>query len=197
MTQSGNLATANVYRFSSKEIHAKSGMSCSGFRFYDPHLQRWPNRDPIGESGGVSLYRFAKNIPNNGADSFGLNDGDVPLPPGFHHYSPGSQDAGYGEWTEEEDLSGCLVAAKARRAIRDYHTYVQEIPRACIPHIPYLTDTAHAVGVGEVGDRLLESERLENWDCWACYDRWNPLRIPPKYQLPKLIDEMMTLRLLY
>ena len=22
------------------------------YRYYDPNLQRWPNRDPLGESGG-------------------------------------------------------------------------------------------------------------------------------------------------
>ena len=52
MAQSATaLTTANVYRFSSKEVHAQSGMYYYGFRFYDPHLQRWPNRDPLGEEG--------------------------------------------------------------------------------------------------------------------------------------------------
>src|SRR2546429_9937025 len=36
-------ASANVYRFSSKEIHVTSGLYCYGYRFYDPNLQRWPN----------------------------------------------------------------------------------------------------------------------------------------------------------
>ncbi len=31
----------NVYRFSSKEVHANSGMYYYGYRFYDPSLQRW------------------------------------------------------------------------------------------------------------------------------------------------------------
>jgi RHS repeat-associated protein len=53
MAQSGGLATANVYRFSSKEIHAKSGMYYYGFRFYEPHLQRWPNQDPLGDQGSL------------------------------------------------------------------------------------------------------------------------------------------------
>jgi len=38
---SGSLAGANVYRFSSKEIHVKSGMYYYGYRWYDPNLQRW------------------------------------------------------------------------------------------------------------------------------------------------------------
>ncbi len=72
MAQSGSLATANVYRFNSKEVHAQSGMYYYGFRFYDPHLQRWPNRDPIGERGGVSIYGFVDNSPLNNVDALGL-----------------------------------------------------------------------------------------------------------------------------
>src|ERR1051326_1040406 len=57
ISSSGTLASANVYRFSSKEIHANSGMYYYGFRFYDPNLQRWVNRDPEAE-GGFLLSQF-------------------------------------------------------------------------------------------------------------------------------------------
>jgi RHS repeat-associated protein len=55
LSQSGTLADANVYRFSSKEIHTNSLMYYYGYRFYDPGLQRWLNRDPLGEPGFESL----------------------------------------------------------------------------------------------------------------------------------------------
>ena len=51
ISKSGTLADANVYRFSSKELHVSSGMYYFGFRFYDANLQRWINRDPLGEAG--------------------------------------------------------------------------------------------------------------------------------------------------
>ncbi len=35
---------------------AEFGMPCYGYRFYNPDLGRWVNRDPIGERGGLSLY---------------------------------------------------------------------------------------------------------------------------------------------
>src|SRR5205809_5140641 len=41
----------NVYRFSSKEIHVNSGLYYYGYRWYAPNLQRWLNRDPLGEPG--------------------------------------------------------------------------------------------------------------------------------------------------
>jgi uncharacterized protein RhaS with RHS repeats len=42
-----------------------------GFRFYEPSLQRWINRDPIAESGGINLYGFVGNDPANCVDQFG------------------------------------------------------------------------------------------------------------------------------
>ncbi len=51
ISSSGTLANANVYRFSSKEIHAASSMYYYGYRFYDPNLQRWINREPLGDLG--------------------------------------------------------------------------------------------------------------------------------------------------
>ncbi|MDB6066116.1 MAG: repeat protein [Pedosphaera sp.] len=64
LSLSGPLAEANLYRFSSKEYHPNSGLVCYLYRFYDPNLQRWINRDPIGESGGINLYNFVGNNPS-------------------------------------------------------------------------------------------------------------------------------------
>jgi RHS repeat-associated protein len=92
MGSSGTLAAANLYRFSSKEIHAKSGMYYYGFRFYEPHLQRWINRDPLGDTAGLpsilypglrahghleswdgpNLYGFVYGNPMMGVDAHGL-----------------------------------------------------------------------------------------------------------------------------
>src|SRR5439155_1338873 len=72
ISSSGTLATANIYRFSSKEIHATSGLYYYGYRFYDPNLQRWLNRDPIQEQGGFNLYGFVGNSPLNRVDLLGL-----------------------------------------------------------------------------------------------------------------------------
>jgi RHS repeat-associated protein len=82
----GPMADANLYRFSSKELHPASGMVYYLYRFYAPEVQRWANRDPIGESGSSNirkrlklttskepnLYEFAKNSPIFEMDPEGL-----------------------------------------------------------------------------------------------------------------------------
>jgi RHS repeat-associated protein len=78
LSQSGPLADANLYRFSTKEFHVASGLVYYLYRFYDPSLQRWPNRDPAQEAGGENLYEFVENRPAMAVDPDGL--GSVPLP---------------------------------------------------------------------------------------------------------------------
>jgi len=94
LSASGLLADANRYQFSSKEKDLNSGLVYYLYRFYDPNLQRWPNRDPIGESGfevlrfrssgilpivsllgsigGTDLYGFVQNRPIDVIDPLGL-----------------------------------------------------------------------------------------------------------------------------
>src|SRR5262249_33197108 len=43
ISQGGAQAANNNYRFSSKELHANSGLYYYGFRWYDPNLQRFIN----------------------------------------------------------------------------------------------------------------------------------------------------------
>ena len=55
LSMSGSLAEANLYRFSSKEIHVNSSLIYYLYRYYSPNLQRWINRDPLGDIGSLSL----------------------------------------------------------------------------------------------------------------------------------------------
>ncbi len=74
LASSGTLANANTYRFSSKELMVASGLYYYGYRFYDPNTQRWLNRDPIEEAGGINLYGFVGNKPVSWVDCFGLKE---------------------------------------------------------------------------------------------------------------------------
>jgi RHS repeat-associated protein len=77
LSASGSLAQANLYRFSSKETHLNSGLLDFLHRYYDPNLQRWPNRDPIEEQGGINLYEFVGNSAANRTDPVGFGFGGV------------------------------------------------------------------------------------------------------------------------
>lgn len=87
ITSTGTSASANTYRFSSKEAHTADVFSLYyyGYRFYDPSSGRWLNRDPLSETGfqliryddavgGVEPceYRFVMNAPTAKIDAWGL-----------------------------------------------------------------------------------------------------------------------------
>lgn len=111
LAKSGLLADANVYQFSSKEKHLNSETTYYLYRYYDPNLQRWLNRDPIQEAGGINLYTFNRNNPISFIDPFGLTTYVWPpeyTPPGT--YGPTA-------------------------------TVVNDGSTAVLPAIPYLTDS--------------------------------------------------------
>jgi RHS repeat-associated protein len=66
----GDLET--VAGYTGHHRHDKSGLYLTWFREYDPDLGRWLSRDPIGESGGTTLYGYAANDPVRFADRLGL-----------------------------------------------------------------------------------------------------------------------------
>jgi RHS repeat-associated protein len=97
----GAQASANPMRFSSKPLlvdRASESLSLYyyGYRFYEPQIQRWLNRDPLGDRAflqsvilrryvpgfviersdeGANLFRFARNTPVIVLDPFGLSCG--------------------------------------------------------------------------------------------------------------------------
>ncbi len=59
LSKSGPLANANTYRFSSQEYHQNSGLALYLYRVYDPNLQRWLNRDPLGDHQAILVLQSA------------------------------------------------------------------------------------------------------------------------------------------
>ena len=72
VAQHGVLADSFNHRFSTKYWDAETRLYYYGYRFYKPELERWINRDPIGERGGINLYGFVGNTSVNRIDKLGL-----------------------------------------------------------------------------------------------------------------------------
>ena len=113
---SGTMAAANTYRFSSKEINVNFGIYYYGYRFYNPVIQRWLNRDPILERGGINMYGFVQNEPTDLVDPFGESDFNAPpqsmsWPPA--QVDPGGQygffDGLFDEFTDSDGYTACYA----------------------------------------------------------------------------------------
>jgi RHS repeat-associated protein len=68
----GAEAEQNPWRFSTKYQDSESGYLYYGLRYFDPPTGRWTRQDPLGERGGMNLYGFVGNGPNNSFDYLGL-----------------------------------------------------------------------------------------------------------------------------
>jgi RHS repeat-associated protein len=77
----GPMAKANPFRFSTKFQDDETDLLYYGYRYYNANMGRWPNRDPLGERGGLNLYGFVGNNPLRYVDDLGAgpypNDGKI------------------------------------------------------------------------------------------------------------------------
>jgi RHS repeat-associated protein len=68
---SGAMSKLNPFRFSTKYGDDESDFLFFGYRYYNPSIGRWLNRDSIEESGGLHLYLFVDNRPQTRIDLLG------------------------------------------------------------------------------------------------------------------------------
>lgn len=52
-------------------------VSINAHAYFNPHIGRWANRDPIDENGGYNLYGFVGNRPVSRVDLLGLADTSI------------------------------------------------------------------------------------------------------------------------
>jgi RHS repeat-associated protein len=72
LTANATLHSKLHFGFSTKFTDSESGFLYYGHRYYNPVTQRWLNRDPIEEEGGVNLYGFVGNDGVNFIDYLGM-----------------------------------------------------------------------------------------------------------------------------
>ena len=72
IAKGGDMVDVLHFWFSTKYLDHDTGLYYYGYRYYSSLLQRWINRDPIEEEGGVNMYGFVNNDPINIYDTLGL-----------------------------------------------------------------------------------------------------------------------------
>jgi len=71
--QTGPMAKANPFRFSTKYQDDESDLLYYGYRYYKASTGTWPNRDPLEEMGGMNLFAFVMNDPITKVDLLGFD----------------------------------------------------------------------------------------------------------------------------
>ncbi|NCC50881.1 MAG: hypothetical protein EOM20_06650 [Spartobacteria bacterium] len=100
--------TTARYLYNSKEFDPQTELYYYGYRYYNPRLNKWLTRDPLGEAGGINLTAFCANDPVNHVDPLGLELieiqnprllGLIPVPTGSYSYYSGTtfMDTGYAQ----------------------------------------------------------------------------------------------------
>ena len=87
----GAAALGNTYRFSSKEMDLRTDVYYYGYRYYQPNLQRWPNRDPIQEAGGIKARHnpcHLKSLTDFGQGLHAVADSTSPSHKDFQPWEP-------------------------------------------------------------------------------------------------------------
>lgn len=72
IASTGSMKDDFAFRFSTKYLNDETALYYYGLRTYSPELGRWISRDPIGERGGLNVYGFVGNGPDNTIDPDGL-----------------------------------------------------------------------------------------------------------------------------
>ena len=72
LNDSSSETVNNNFKFSCEYSDFETEIIYYTYRYYDPQLGRWINRDPIQELGGINLQIFINNNPINKLDYLGL-----------------------------------------------------------------------------------------------------------------------------
>lgn len=72
LTSQGRSSRPTRYPILGAVFDLETGLHYNRFRYYDPLIGRYISADPIGQLGGINLYRYAFNNPLRWFDFFGL-----------------------------------------------------------------------------------------------------------------------------
>lgn len=69
LVSGSNIAT---FQYTGDYYHQTSALYLTKYRAFDPNTGRWLSRDPVAEKGGLNLYGYVGNDPEDNIDRKGL-----------------------------------------------------------------------------------------------------------------------------
>jgi RHS repeat-associated protein len=167
------MAKANPIRFSSKYHDDETDLLYYVYRYYNAGMERWINRDPISEAGGLNIYAFVNNSPITYFDLLGRLTARCPARVHLHiGIDEGDVVSHYGAAFASGDWKLILQPAKTTRNARGQITPVPidwgnlkkcveaSLGKSCIERI---TIGGHG-NMGDVAGGLLTSKTIKDDD---------------------------------
>jgi RHS repeat-associated protein len=62
----------NPFRYTARELDSETGLYYYRARYYEPSIGRFLSEDPLRFGGGAHFFKYAKNIPVDLVDPYGL-----------------------------------------------------------------------------------------------------------------------------
>ena len=184
LRSTGNYATTNSFRFSTKYTDAETQLIYYGYRYYNPSLGRWLGRDRMEEKGGIHLYAFCRNNPINSWDILGNLDIDE-----FWAYTQGigtSSNWTSSDWSQYTQWQDGLLTDQWEATFNGLDPHNQAPPETLVPTISYSDGIAafgnqHISG-GETIDYNPSTGRIVNVNGLRVLPRTN-VTILPAYSI--------------
>jgi RHS repeat-associated protein len=102
---------ANPFLFTGRRFDAETGLYYYRARYYNPHIGRFLQTDPIGYAGGLNWYAYCGNNPTVLVDPWGLCDGQSGW--GDSYLERALKQLVLGDYTEDVTLLGTAAQIAA------------------------------------------------------------------------------------
>ena len=147
----------------------------SGFRFYVPHIGRWPSRDPVDDNDEPSLYGFVQNSTIDAVDAYG------------------TQVSGPRQITIRDYPCDCCCADTSFRlgSVRDRNHDAPPLnPAVAMGHFFRVSITYNWVEIAE--EKRPEYGRVSRGDCKMEWWEWSTKKIPTTGLMPRRWKQINT-----